>query len=117
MFFEKSTPICGTVSVLWQTACRSRQKADTSAMVRTKWSSILPARVGVKYIWKPPINVTQALNIKLETKATKKLLKKADEQCLDDDCKKQVAECRKNLSTCVIVPAPGSVRESEVENN
>jgi hypothetical protein len=74
-------------------------------------------KAAAKHIWKPPINVSQALNIKMETKATKKLLKKADEQCLDADCKKQVAECRKVLSTCVIVPAPGSVAESEVENN
>lgn len=74
-------------------------------------------KAAAKHVWTPPINVTQALNIRMETKATKALLKKADEQCVDADCKKQAADCRKHLSTCVIVPAPGSVRESEVENN
>ena len=70
-----------------------------------------------KYVWTPPTNVTQALAIKLETKATEALLKKADEQCLDANCKKQVAECRAKLATCVIVPSKESVHESEVENN
>jgi hypothetical protein len=70
-----------------------------------------------KYVWVPPANVTQALNIKLETKATKALLKKADEQCIDADCKKQVAACRKTLATCVIVPSKESVHEMEVEHN
>lgn len=72
---------------------------------------------GMKHIFKPPVNVTQALNIRMETKATAELLKKADEQCTDDDCKKQVEECRKALNDCVIVPTKASVRESEVENN
>lgn len=70
-----------------------------------------------KYIWTPPTNVTQALKIKMETKATEEILKKADEQCIDADCKKQVAECRAKLATCVIVPSKESVHESEVENN
>ena len=51
-----------------------------------------------KYIWTPPTNVTQALKIKMETKATEDILKKADEQCIDADCKKQVAACRAKLA-------------------
>jgi len=70
-----------------------------------------------KHVFVPPINVTQALKIKLETKATPDLLKKMDEQCLDADCKKQVEECRKTIATCVIVPSKESVHESEMENN
>ncbi|MBI1818447.1 MAG: hypothetical protein HYR72_25980 [Deltaproteobacteria bacterium] len=70
-----------------------------------------------KYVWVPPVNVTQALNINLETKATKALLKKADEQCIDADCKKQVAACRKKLATCVIVPSKESVHEMQMEHN
>lgn len=75
------------------------------------------ARAGEKHIFKPPVNVTQALNIRMETKATADLLKKADEQCTDNDCKKQVEDCRMHLNDCVIVPTKASVRESEVENN
>jgi hypothetical protein len=70
-----------------------------------------------KYVWTPPVDVTQALNIKLETKATEALLKKADEQCFDADCHQHVQECRKQLATCVIVPSKASVREQEMENN
>ena len=75
------------------------------------------ADAGEKHIIKPPVNVTQALNIRMETKATAELLEKADEQCTDNDCKKQVEECRKVLNDCVIVPTKASVGESEVENN
>ena len=72
---------------------------------------------GDKHVWTVPINVSQALKIKLETKATPKLLKKVSAQCLDDDCQKQVAECRKVIKTCVLMPSKESVHESEVENN
>ena len=70
-----------------------------------------------KHVFTPPVNVTQALKIRMETKATAELLKKADEQCTDDDCKKQVEECRKVMAKCVIVPSKASVHESEVEHN
>ena len=70
-----------------------------------------------KHIWVPPVDVTQALKITMETKATEALLKKADEQCFDADCHEQVKACRKSLSTCVIVPSPASVHEQELENN
>jgi len=81
----------------------------------------LPAHAGdaasQKYVWMPPVDVTQALNIKVETKATEALLKKADEQCFDADCHEKVATCRKQLATCVIVPSKASVHEQEMENN
>ena len=89
--------------------------------VLAAFSLALPmlARAGdadAKYVWKPPINVTQALKIKKETKATPELLKAASSQCVDDDCKKAVAECGKHPN-CVLVPSAASVHESEVENN
>lgn len=68
-------------------------------------------------MWIPPVEVTQALGITLETKATEALLKKADEQCFDAACHTQLAECRKHLATCVLVPSPASVHEQEIENN
>ena len=70
-----------------------------------------------KHVFTPPVDVTQALNIKQETKATEALLKKASEQCFDAACKQQVEECRKQLATCVIVPSKASVHEQEMENN
>jgi hypothetical protein len=70
-----------------------------------------------KYVWVPPVAVTQALNITVETKATAELLNKAAEQCVDADCKQHVEECRKRLATCVIVPSRESVHEMEMENN
>ncbi len=70
-----------------------------------------------KHVWIPPVDVTQALKITMETKATEALLKKADEQCFDTDCHKQLEECRKALATCVIVPSKASVHEQEMENN
>ena len=70
-----------------------------------------------KHVWTPPVEVTQALNITMETKATEALLEKADVQCFDAECHKEVAECRKQLATCVIVPSKESVHEQEVENN
>ena len=72
---------------------------------------------GKKHIWVPPVDVTQALKITMETKATEALLKKADEQCFDADCHKQLDACRKALATCVIVPSKASVHEQEMENN
>lgn len=69
-----------------------------------------------KHVWVVPTNVSQALSIKLETKATPDLLKKIGEQCLDDDCKKQLAACQA-AANCVLMPSKESVRESEVENN
>ena len=70
-----------------------------------------------KHVWIPPVDVTQALKITMETKATEALLKKADEQCFDADCHKQLEECRQVLATCVIVPSKASVHEQEMENN
>jgi hypothetical protein len=72
---------------------------------------------GGKHIWVPPVEVTQALKIKMETKATEALLKKADEHCVDADCHQQLEACRKVLATCVIVPSAASVHEQEMENN
>lgn len=72
---------------------------------------------GEKHVWVPPVDVTQALKITMETKATKALLKKADERCFDAECHQQVQECRKVLARCVIVPSPASVHEQEIENN
>jgi len=71
---------------------------------------------GDKHVWVVPINVSQALAIKLETKATPELLKKVGEQCLDDDCKKQLAACQA-AANCVLMPSKESVHESEMENN
>lgn len=70
-----------------------------------------------KHVFVPPVEVTQALKIKMETKATEDLLKRVAEQCMDTDCKRQVEECRKTLPTCVIVPSKASVHEQEIENN
>ena len=70
-----------------------------------------------RHVWTPPVDVTQALKITMETPATEDLLKKAAEQCFDAECKKQVEQCRKHLSTCVIVPSKASVHEQENENN
>ena len=72
---------------------------------------------GGKHVWVPPVEVTQALHITMETKATEALLEKAGVQCFDAECRKQVEECRKQLATCVIVPSKESVHEQEVENN
>jgi hypothetical protein len=72
---------------------------------------------GKKHVFRPPVDITQALKIEMETKATEDLLKRVAEQCVDADCKKQVEECRKTLPTCVIVPSKASVREQEMENN
>ena len=72
---------------------------------------------GKRHVFVPPVDVTQALKIGMETKATEDLLKKVAEQCMDADCKKQVEECRKTLATCVIVPSKASVHEQEMENN
>jgi hypothetical protein len=69
------------------------------------------------HVWVPPVDVTQALRITMETKATAALLEKAGEQCFDADCHKQLEECRKALATCVIVPSKASVHEQEMENN
>ena len=70
-----------------------------------------------RHVWTPPVDVAQALKITMETKATEALLKKAAEQCFDAACKQGVEECRKQLSTCVIVPSKASVHEQEMENN
>ncbi len=69
-----------------------------------------------KHVWVVPINVSQALSIKVETKATPELLKKIGEQCLDDDCKKHLAACQA-ATNCVLMPSKESVHESEMENN
>jgi hypothetical protein len=72
---------------------------------------------GNKHVWTPPVEVTQALHITMETKATEALLEKAEAQCFDAECNKQVEACRKQLATCVIVPSKESVHEQEMENN
>jgi hypothetical protein len=70
-----------------------------------------------KHRWVVPVYVSQALNIRVETPATEELLKKVGEQCIDESCKKQVAECKAVLKDCILQPSRESVRESEVENN
>lgn len=70
-----------------------------------------------KHVWVVPINVSQALKIKVETKADDALLKKVAEQCLDADCQKQLAACKAAMATCVLMPSKESVHESEMENN
>lgn len=69
------------------------------------------------HVWKLPVFLAQGLQIDKETKATEEILKKADVQCIDAECKKHVAECRKALPNCTLVPSPESVHEDEVENN
>jgi hypothetical protein len=78
------------------------------------WSGDAPV---AKHVWKLPVFLAQGLKINLETPATEELLKKADMQCIDDACKRDVAACRKAMPNCVLVPSPASVHESEVENN
>jgi hypothetical protein len=99
--------------------CRTLSNLFTFAVLAT---TVLTASARAdeakgKHVWVPPIEVTQALNITMETKATETLLQKADEQCFDAECHKQVGECRKVLATCVIVPSKASVHEQEMENN
>ena len=70
-----------------------------------------------KHRWVVPVYVSQALNIRVQTPATEELLKKVGEQCIDEECKKQVAECKAVLKDCILQPSRESVKESELENN
>jgi hypothetical protein len=70
-----------------------------------------------KHVFKLPVFLAQGLKIDKETPATADILKKAEVQCIDDACKKQVADCRKALPNCTLVPSAESVHESEVEHN
>jgi hypothetical protein len=100
-----------------------------SRKLSTRWSLVAFASMalaltgyaedakGKKHVFVPPVDVTQALKIRMETKATEDLLRRVAEQCVDADCRKEVEECRKTLATCVIMPSKASVHEQEMENN
>ena len=94
-----------------------RAVAITFAVAATAGAAFAGEAASEKYVWVPPVDLTQALHITMETKATEALLKRADEQCFDADCHEKLAACRKQLATCVIVPSKASVHEQEMENN
>lgn len=86
------------------------------ALVLLLPAGVMAGDAGDKHVWTVPTYVSQALAIRLETKATPELLQRIGEQCIDDDCKKQLDAC-KAAATCVLVPSKESAHETEVENN
>jgi acyl dehydratase len=83
-------------------------------------SAMLMAGVAVAaepYKWTLPVYLAEGLKVTMETKATEDLMKRAAVQCIDAECKQQVAKCQADLANCVLVPSPEAVRENENENN
>lgn len=68
-------------------------------------------------VWKLPTYLAEGLQVKMETRATEDLLKRAEVQCIDDACKQDLARCKANMAKCLLVPSREAVQENERENN
>ncbi len=68
-------------------------------------------------VWKLPTYLAEGLQVKMETKATEDLLKRAEVQCIDDECRKDLARCKASVSNCLLVPSREAVHENEQESN
>jgi hypothetical protein len=70
-----------------------------------------------QFNWTLPVYLSEGLNIRVQTKATAELMEKAGYQCIDADCKAQVAKCKANLAKCTLQPSREAVVETKDEDN